>query len=160
MQYQVPQFIEVEDKIFFGVFTMKQMGYFGAAFLLTIVAHSFLPFVLFIVVGVVLFGLATAFSFVSINGVHFSKVLLSFFKFFWQPQVYVWRPDKKLLEDVGKAMGVGKSPQEKLIELKSLLKSKLKPTGPIKKERESGGSKILVDHPLIRGFEEKVRQGA
>jgi len=155
MQYQVPQFIEVEDKIFFGLLTIKQMAYFGAAFILSIIVHTIFPFAVFIILGVIFFGLAAAFSFVKINGVPFSTVLKSSVKFFWQPQVYVWRPDRKFLEEAEEP--TGRSPQEKLAELKSIFKSKFKQP-PDTKQVKIGRSKILVDQPLIRGFEEKVRQ--
>jgi hypothetical protein len=93
MQYQVPQFIETEDKVV-GPFSLRQFAYVGAAAVITGICYFFLQTWLFFIVGLVLIGGALALSFVKINGRPLIKVATSAFNFYWKPQLYIWKPDR------------------------------------------------------------------
>ncbi len=95
MRYQVPQFIEVEDKIF-GPFTFRQFAYLaggaGAAFL----CYRLLPTLIGIVVAIpfACFGLALAFY--KVNSRPFIDVLQSAFEYIVKSRLYIWKKvDKK-----------------------------------------------------------------
>lgn len=93
MQYQVPQFIETEDKIV-GPFTLRQFIYVaiaaGLGFFLYFTLRS--PAVA-IMIGAVLAGSATALGFMKYEGQPLPKVLVNAFNFIWKPQMYVWQPE-------------------------------------------------------------------
>jgi hypothetical protein len=92
MQYQVPQFIETEDKVV-GPFSLRQFAYVGAAAVVSGVAYFLLQTWLFVIIFIVLVGGALALSFIKINGRPLVKVAMSAFNFYWKPQMYVWKPD-------------------------------------------------------------------
>lgn len=96
MQFQVPQFIETEDKII-GPLTLKQFLYIaaggGISFLLYFTVQTWLWFAL----STIVLGLATALAFVKINGQSLTHVIIMAFYFYWKPQTYVWQPDQPSL---------------------------------------------------------------
>ena|SRR3989344_3357616 len=89
-QFQLPQFIETEDKIV-GPFTIKQFifmsGAFGAAAVLYFVLNTFI----WLLLAIPLCILGVAFAFVHVNGQPFAKVLGAAFKYYWAPQMYIWQ---------------------------------------------------------------------
>ncbi len=96
MQFQVPQFIDVEDKIV-GPLTLRQFMYVGTAagfsFLLFFLVQTWLWLILsFFSVGT---GLALAL--VKINGRSLAQIIASAIAFYWQPQTYVWQPENPAL---------------------------------------------------------------
>ncbi|PIQ67093.1 MAG: hypothetical protein COV95_00585, partial [Candidatus Zambryskibacteria bacterium CG11_big_fil_rev_8_21_14_0_20_40_24] len=66
MRFQVPQYIEVEDKIF-GPFTLKQFIYMAGGAGGAVAAFSLLPSFLAILIAVPLVLLSAALTFVKIN---------------------------------------------------------------------------------------------
>jgi PrgI family protein len=92
MQYQVPQFIETEDKVV-GPFSIRQFIYVGIAAVIAGVCYFLVQTWLFFIVAFVLLGGSLALAFVKINGRPLMKVGLSAFNFYWKPQMYVWKPD-------------------------------------------------------------------
>ena len=94
MRYQVPQFIEVEDKIF-GPFTFKQFIYLAGAAGICVVAFTFLPkfFALLVSMPVAVFGAALAFY--KVNDKPFINVVESFFNYLMTNKLYIWRKEEK-----------------------------------------------------------------
>lgn len=99
-QIQVPQFIDVEDKIF-GPLTLKQFLYFiGTGVVAFFLYHLFvrilgLPVGFFMIFGAILLGLAVALAFVRINDRPFIFTLLSAARFYSGSQLYLWKQEKK-----------------------------------------------------------------
>jgi hypothetical protein len=107
MRFQVPQFIEIEDKIF-GPFTFKQFIYLlggaGGAYVLSKV----LPLIIAIPLMIVIVGVALALTFYKVNGRDFSEVLQSSFVYFFRSKLFIWKqrvvkkdgnlPTQKVLE--------------------------------------------------------------
>lgn len=94
MRFQIPQFIEVEDKIF-GPLTIKQFVYLaggGAAIFLLYVA---LPFFLFILLSIPVGAFAGALAFYKINNQPFIKVVENAFRYFTKTKVYIWKKKKE-----------------------------------------------------------------
>lgn len=91
MQHKVPQFIEVEDKIF-GPFTLKQFSYLAGGFgLCIIVWRTFADssFLLFYLAPIVAFSLAL--TFLKPNGKPFIYLVQNFFYFIIKPKKYFWK---------------------------------------------------------------------
>jgi hypothetical protein len=92
MQYQVPQFIDSEDKVV-GPFSLRQFLYVGVAAVISGVCYFLVQSWLFFIIALILIGGSLALSFVKINGRPLMKVGLSAFNFYWRPQTYVWKSD-------------------------------------------------------------------
>ena len=94
MQFQVPQFIEVEDKIF-GPLTFKQFVYvaggLGAAYLLWRVLPIYLAGPLILGTG----GLAAALAFLQWNGRPFILGLENGFYYLVRSKLYLWNNKAK-----------------------------------------------------------------
>ncbi len=90
MQYQVPQFIDVEDRIF-GPLTLRQFLYLAGAG-----AGSFFLFFLmttkvWIGVTALFFVIAASLAFIKINGRTLPVMAGYVFRYFWLPKFYVWK---------------------------------------------------------------------
>lgn len=122
MQYQVPQFTEVEDKIF-GPLTFKQFVYILGAAASAFIFWSILPKWLAILLAVPISGFFLALAFLKINGRPLLKVLTSVVSFSASSRLYTWKKtEKKPLE---KKEGETFAKKETLI-LPKLTESKLK----------------------------------
>lgn len=100
MRFQVPQFIEVEDKIF-GPLTFKQFIYLcggaGLSFVIYTVTKSLL---ISIIPIAIIMGIASTFAFYKFYKViPFVTVAESAFKYFFGNKLYIWKkveePKKK-----------------------------------------------------------------
>ncbi len=93
-QFSVPQFIEVEDKIF-GPLSLKQFIYIlgGAAALF--IMYVFLPFFLVIILGAPVAGLAAALAFYKINNQPFIKVAANAISYYSKGRLYIWKKTEK-----------------------------------------------------------------
>ena len=90
MRFEVPQFIEIEDKIF-GPFTWKQFVYLGGGIGLAAVIFFTMPFIIFVLIGVPVGGLAALLAFYPVNNRPFSVFLESMVYFYKNSRVYHWR---------------------------------------------------------------------
>jgi len=90
MRFTLPQFIEREAKII-GPLTFKQFLYFGfAGFICFIVYFSF-SLDIFILSVLFFGGIASAFSFLNINGTPITAYLWNFFRYSLSPKTYLWQ---------------------------------------------------------------------
>lgn len=109
MQYQVPQFIDIEDKII-GPLTLKQFGYVaGAAFA---VGMMYFFFKLWVVIffGLPIVALALALAFVKVNNRPFIFFVKSFIMFNIKPQLYLWQKIRETPKAAPKAAPVAAQP--------------------------------------------------
>lgn len=90
MRYQVPQFVDVEDKII-GPFTLKQFIIYMTAGMLLVPIYLVTDLSLFIALALPLIGIAAAFAHVKINGKSLFITIVNALNFFTKNQVYVWR---------------------------------------------------------------------
>lgn len=96
LQFTVPQFIDVEDKIF-GPITVRQFIIMLVTALLIAVCYRIFDFTLFIVLGLLLFTIGTTFAFVKINGAAFHFFLLNLIQTIKKPGLRVWYKDDTLI---------------------------------------------------------------
>ena len=93
MRFEVPQFIEIEDKII-GPLTWRQFVYIaGGVGLLLILYFSPLPKIFFVFLGIPLGGLAFSLAFHKVNNRPFSIFLESAASFLVSKKLYLWRKD-------------------------------------------------------------------
>lgn len=90
MQFQIPQFIEVEDKIF-GPLTFKQFIYLVGGGGISFVIYSVLPFFLAILLIIPIVALSLALAFYKINNKPFIEVLEAAFKYVLGSKLYIWK---------------------------------------------------------------------
>ena len=93
-EYQVPQFIEVEDKIF-GPFTLKQFIYMAGGIGLCTVLILYLPLVLGIALAIPVAALAGALAFYRINNKTFVEIVEAGFNYYTKGRLYLWRKEHK-----------------------------------------------------------------
>jgi len=100
-QFVVPQFIEVEDKIF-GPITTRQFVILLAAGLILFIAYKLTDFTLFIVLLATIGGLALVLAFVKVNGQTFHYFLLNIIQTMRRPSRRIWRQEytKQELEEL------------------------------------------------------------
>lgn len=89
MRFQIPQFIDVEDKIF-GPFTFKQFIYLAGGASLTVAATTFLGLFFGLLVSSPIVVLALALAFYKVNNRPFIHVLESAFKYALKDKLYIW----------------------------------------------------------------------
>lgn len=99
MQFSVPQFIEVEDRII-GPLTLKQFLYIlgGAGVMFLLYTFFTLPF--FIVTSIPVAGVAALFAFYKPNGRNFATFVGAITRFLTRPRTYIWQrtPDNRNID--------------------------------------------------------------
>lgn len=94
MQFQVPQFIEVEDKIF-GPLTFKQFIFIGGGLGTAYLFWRVLPLLVAAPFIVGVGGLAAALAFFQYNGRPFILALENGFFFLIRSKLYLWNNERK-----------------------------------------------------------------
>ena len=94
MQYQVPQFIEIEDKIF-GPLTFKQFAYVAGGGAMCFLAYKFFPIYISILIIIPVGGFSLALAFYKINNRPFIYMVESAVKFSLSKKLYLWQKSKK-----------------------------------------------------------------
>ena len=94
MQFQIPQFIEVEDKIF-GPLTFHQFVYVAGGAGCAYVLWRILPFLIAAPLMGVIVGLAAALAFFNYNGRPFILALEHGFSYILHPKLYLWNNERK-----------------------------------------------------------------
>ena len=98
MNYQVPQFIEIEDKIF-GPFTLKQFIYLAGGGGVCLASFTLLPFFLAVFISAPFVGLSLALAFYTVNGRPFIVALEHAFRFVMSSKLYLWKQRVKTVEE-------------------------------------------------------------
>jgi hypothetical protein len=110
MRYQVPQFIEIEDKIF-GPLTIKQFVYLagGAAlsYLVYALTSPYLPFFLVVILMVPTAILGVALAFYKVNDKPFINVVEAAAKYYIGSKLYIWKKAVKQVATKEEAEGKG-----------------------------------------------------
>lgn len=101
MQFKVPQFIDMEDKVF-GNLSFKQFAYLAGGGGLAYITIKILPSFLAIVLVPAFVGLALALTFAKVNGKPFSHALESFIRFNTKSKLYLWKKEEQKIKEVPK----------------------------------------------------------
>jgi hypothetical protein len=106
MRFQVPQFIDVEDKIF-GPLTFKQFAYLVGAAGVVFIAFAFFPKGVAIVLSAPFVGFGVLLAFYKRDGRPFVVILESAYNFFTRDRLYIWeRREKPIVPMAAKQGGV------------------------------------------------------
>ncbi len=92
MQFQLPQFIETEDKIV-GPLSIRQFAYVVAAAGFAAMLYFIINTVVWLFVAIPVVSIGIAFAFIKVNGRPFIGLVMAAAHFYWQPQTYVWQPE-------------------------------------------------------------------
>jgi hypothetical protein len=90
MQFKVPQFLEIEDKIF-GPFTFKEFVYLAGGAGLCFILYKLLGIFIGMVPMLAVAGLSLALTFYKPNNKPFVDMLEASFKYFTQDKLYIWK---------------------------------------------------------------------
>lgn len=91
MQFQVPQFIETEDKIV-GPLTFRQFIYIAIGAVISFIFFFVLQVWLWLIVTLILMTMSASLAFIKINGRSMSVFAQSAFGYIWSPRVYTLKP--------------------------------------------------------------------
>ena len=90
MQFQVPQFTEIEDKII-GPFTLKQFLYLLGGGVIIFIFYKLFNLFVCIVLSLPVAATVIALAFIKINNRPFIIVIKNFLGFLRKPDFYVWK---------------------------------------------------------------------
>jgi len=108
MQFKVPQFLEIEDKIF-GPFTFKEFVYLAGGAGLCYVLYKLLGFFLGAIPMLLVASLSAALTFYHPNNKPFINMIEAGIKYFLRNRLYIWKrrmtkvSDNKQKEDAAAA---------------------------------------------------------
>ncbi len=133
MQFRLPQFLDIEDKVF-GPFTFKQFGYLLGALAFAYIFWKLIPFKIISILFILIFsGTFLALAFVKINNRPFADILEAAYKFILGNKTYVWikkkeeiAPEKSELRIIENLKREAEIKKNKEIEAKHITHEKLK----------------------------------
>jgi hypothetical protein len=123
MRYQVPQFIEVEDKIF-GPFTFKQFVYMVGGAGVCFIAYKLLPMFWAVPVMVPAVIISGSLAFYKPNNRPFIETLEAAFNFYITDKLYIWHKEDK--KPVAKTASEALTAVKSSVMVPKLSESKLK----------------------------------
>ena len=109
MRFQVPQFIDVEDKIF-GPLTLKQFIYLAGGGGLSFLIYVFVKNLVFAFVPIALvMAFSATLAFYKVNNKPFINVMESAFKYFTGKKLYIWKKEDRKPDPAQTALNEAKS---------------------------------------------------
>ena len=111
-QFTVPQFIDVEDKIF-GPITSRQFVIMLLAAVLIAICYKLCDFSLFIVLGLFIFCASGIVAFLKVNGMAMHYFILNFIQTVKKPALRVWNKSDIINDDVLEKTSVKKPTGDK-----------------------------------------------
>lgn len=90
MQFKVPQFIDIEDKVF-GSLTFKQFAYLAGGAGLSYLVMKFLPTIIALFLVPAVAGFALALAFMKFNEKPFIFTVEAFVRYYLRDRLYLWR---------------------------------------------------------------------
>ncbi|MFH1353861.1 MAG: PrgI family protein [bacterium] len=90
MRYQVPQFVDIQDRII-GPLTLKQFLFYMAAGMLLVPVYFLSDLGLFLSVAIPTVGVAAAFAHIHWRGQTFASLLSHGLRYFTGERMYLWR---------------------------------------------------------------------
>ena len=97
MRFEVPQFIDVEDKIF-GPLTFKQFIYLAGGGGLAYVSYKVAPFPFWLILTPIFVVLALLLAFYKLNNRTFIEIAQSWISFMLKGKLYIWQRSKPIIQ--------------------------------------------------------------
>ena len=127
MQFQVPQFTEIEDKVI-GPFTLKQFLYLLAGGVIIFIFYKIFNLFITILLSLPVAAVVTTLAFVKVNNQPLISMVKNFFGFLRKPDFYVWKkPIAKIEKEEESPLIIEKIPASK--KTKPISKEKLQEIG-------------------------------
>jgi hypothetical protein len=101
MQFKVPQFIDIEDKVV-GPLTIKQFAYLAGGAGFAYLSFRLLPGILALVISPVFAAFGLLLAFFKYNEKPFINLVYSFVRYYSHDRLYLWQK-KQPVEERGKA---------------------------------------------------------
>src|SRR3989344_8578588 len=89
MQYQIPQFIETEDKII-GPLRLKQFAYVAIGGFFCFLLFFILKTFVWIFISIIVMVSCASLAFLKFNGQRLPTILVYIVKYIWRPKFYLW----------------------------------------------------------------------
>ena len=137
MEYQVPQFIEVEDKIF-GPLTLRQFIYIAGGAGICAALILLLPLVIGLILALPVAAFAAALAFYKVNGKPFIEILEAGFTYYVGRRLYLW----KKVETPQEAQPVAVAPAPTVAPKEGLTRRKLEDLALSLDTKRGGGETI------------------
>jgi hypothetical protein len=112
MLFNVPQFIDIEDKIV-GPLTGKQLGWLALGGVIMLVFWAFLNTVAFYASSVVTALIVSAFAFYKPYNQTLLNFILSSIYYMFRPRMYVWKRMPEAIKPIAKRAKGDERPQER-----------------------------------------------
>lgn len=90
MEYQVPQFIEIESKVV-GTLTLRQFIYIAGGAGLCIVFFTYLQIIIALLLSAPVIALAVTLSFYKVNGKPFIEMMEAAFNYYTHSKLFLWK---------------------------------------------------------------------
>ncbi|MDD5589550.1 MAG: PrgI family protein [Candidatus Portnoybacteria bacterium] len=94
MQFHVPQFLDIEDKII-GPLTLKQFAYLAGGGVLLFILSNYVKLWLFLIIAAPLAAFCMALAFIRVNGRPFISIFGAFVNYMVKPKLFVWKRKEK-----------------------------------------------------------------
>jgi hypothetical protein len=94
MRFQVPQFVDIEDRII-GPLTLKQFAFYMIAAMIIAIFYVLVDITLLVILSLPVLGVAMLFAHARFYGQSFSKVLINGINYFLGAKLYLWRRTDK-----------------------------------------------------------------
>ncbi|MEE8131703.1 MAG: PrgI family protein [Candidatus Paceibacterota bacterium] len=130
MQFQIPQFIDIENKIV-GPLTLRQFLYLAGAGLISFMLFFILQMWLWFLITVFLAVIALALALIKYNGQPLPKIVWLAMGFLWRPRLYLWQ--REIEEKVIEIPQLPKLPTEAVIPKRERLKKLVSEMPSVKK---------------------------
>lgn len=98
MEYHVPQFIEVEDKIV-GPLTLRQFIYIAGAGGLCVVFFTYFSLIFALLFSIPVVAFAAALAFYKVNGKSFIEILEAGFNYYTSSKLFLWKHHEAKAEE-------------------------------------------------------------
>jgi hypothetical protein len=139
MRYQVPQFVDIEDKII-GPLTLKQFLIYIVAVMVLTPVYLLSDLSLFITFALPVMGVAVAFAHIKINGKSLAVFLANAFQYYTHPQLYRWHRSSK-----PKPLTIRDSEWEELVEAQTLFRQELTSLTAMAQALETHGNIVAAE---------------
>jgi hypothetical protein len=101
-QFQVPQFITIEDKVI-GPFTIKQFLYLAGGMAIIGTTYHFFQMIIVIPVAILVGSLAGSLAFLKINEQPFPVILKHSLMYLMRPRLFLWQKEQPAKKPVAPA---------------------------------------------------------
>lgn len=90
-QFQVPQFITIEDKVIGGILTIRQFLYLAAGAGIIFLARLLFESFIWVPIALVAGSLAAGLAFVKINEQPLPAIAKNMITYYLRPRLYIWK---------------------------------------------------------------------